>query len=364
MSHCRLKVKGSTSGAKLTEAVKSIGRKMKFAPQGTSVPAPASLGQQLLSRARTLQRRKSEEEKVPSSNKKAKPDSDRDLMDLYGLTALPAAVVGKGGLQIVLSSDSEEDDVATSGATGSASVSAKAFPPGLQAKASREATGLVSQFVDHSSCKLVRLMQDGTRVVADMKAGPAGFLVGVFAGESVAISTEIPNLMLSPPAPKEAVMKRPAGCVRRPAKAAAKKPAIEAVEPAAEDDEEEGEEEREEEEPLEDPGEPEERQVEVVQRRGSADPQSEPETVDYGESPMFFGACLKIIKSDKSGQSYIVGGKPQDLKKDYKLVVAVSMNAAGKLGLDHKQVAQSLFDKLCLKSQFRKNYAINLRAKC
>ena len=72
---------------------------------------------------------------------------------------------------------------------------------------------------------------------------------------------------------------------------------------------------------------------------------------------------MKICKSDKSGQSYILGGKPTSLKKDYKLVVAVSKRAAEAAGLDHKVVAQSLFDKLGQKEQFRKDYAVNLRDK-
>ena len=373
VSHCRKKVTGSTSGAKLSPAVKAIGTKVK-AVGGAEELDPSialdrrSLGQQLFSRARHLQRRKSEEEElrpspVSSSAKKAKVDSNLDIMAMYGLHALPKSLVPGFSAQVCVSSDSEEPgdspqrlSFRSNFAPSSCSTAPIRGPPSAQVQLQEQQ--VEAQYVDRSNCTLVRLMRSGDKIVAQMQKGPAGFLVGTFPGESQVFTSEIPNLMIDPPAQKLAVRKRPAGRFPKPPPEQ-EEPVEELEENEEEDEGNEAESENEDqEEDEEEPGD----EAEPGDQEEPGD-NSAPETVDYGESPVFFGKFLKICKSDKSGQSYILGGKPTSLKKDYKLVVAVSKRAAEAAGLDHKVVAQSLFDKLGQKEQFRKDYAVNLRDK-
>ena len=374
VSHCRKKVSGSTSGAKLCPAVKAIGTLLKqmggadlqLATSTSSFVRP-TLGQQLLSRARVLQRKKSDEEeaaKISSPVKKPRVESNMEIMALYGLKALPRLAVSAVNAQVCISSsDSEEPEESPqrlrlrSKFGNSSSSSAYRGPPSDAWLQDMKQQLVEAQYVDRSNCTLVRLLKSGDKIVAQMQKGADGFLVGIFPGETQTFPTEIPNLMIDPPAKKLVVMKRPAGRLQKPVEKVEDKETVEDLE---EDSEEEDEDEEEEEEAKEDEA---KEQPEAEERESSDEGTSAPETVDYGDSPVFHGKFLTLVKSDKSGQSYIRGGKPASLRKDYKLVVAVSKRGAEAVGLDHKVVAQSLFDRLCAKDQFRKNYAVNLRDK-
>ena len=200
--HCALKKKSTTSGKKLRSGVKKVVAAMvALGPQETRPsPSPTPSRETLLPFVELDQL---PEEMVPSKF----PSSRDDILKLYGVRSSSSSLPKKAAEQSLVEvlSSSQESCMEEAPAASCASSSSKAV-----------------QFFDSKSRCLVRI-ENGITIRAIMTAGPQGFAIAQFPGESAKHKTEMPNIVLTlkeqaPGPPKPAVCKRPAGKIKAKAK--------------------------------------------------------------------------------------------------------------------------------------------------
>ncbi len=206
VSHCRSLRRNVTTGAKLDAMVLRVVQEMKK-------PSQCTAGR-LHKAARALKRRVSQESEA-SVTSVAPPPAKGPMVEISSGEEDPP--------KAACSSSTSDRARVLALYTMSSQISVPAPEPTVAPELPAPATpAYVSQ---HSTPDgLVRVLPDGSSILARMEPGPTGFAVGHFGPEVV--QTEIPNLALpSPSAPT--VMKRPvaAKICRRPANGICERPA-------------------------------------------------------------------------------------------------------------------------------------------
>ena len=205
--HCRIKLKGSTTGERLAPSTRVICKAMLKADGVSPTKGLLSEAKEkpvkrftspLKKGAREVEDDLFSAKKVSTGNLLHTAD---DVRALYGMSSssMPKSSPISSPLVMEIGSSQETEDLEM---PGSSSSSKDAVPQNLV------------QYEDAAKACLVRLV-NGSRVEALMKPGPNGFALGFFGAEC--FQTEIPNLIIDKKttAPAKVVRKRPAA--RKPA---------------------------------------------------------------------------------------------------------------------------------------------------
>ena len=211
---CRKKACTATSGKKLSGPVRKVVSVLRR--QGEF----GSLGEKLVAKARTLQKRASEASsegaRLTKRNRLAtiRPNSRAAIMAMHGVREPSSAAGASSSSHMLLPgpviiSGSDSSSIEELSDSCEEVPQATVSPPVTEG--SRE-KGKYCQYLDSEHNCLVRLFPDGILQKAKMKPGSQGFCEAFFDEEGP-INTELPNIMLQPIQKRPAGRKRPAAAV-------------------------------------------------------------------------------------------------------------------------------------------------------